>query len=220
MELKGKKIVFLGDSITEGCGVADKKNLFWERIGRMAEAEVYGYGIGGTRIAVQQIPTPEPNRHKDQYFASRVDSMIPDADVVVIFGGTNDFGDGDAAMGTMTDRRADTFYGGYHLLIEKLYARYPDAQLLIMTPLHRMSEDETDYNELGVRRMGSLADYADAIRQIAGYYGIPVWDAFRCSGMQPRVAQLREKYMPDGLHPNDDGHELLANRLFAFMNTI
>ena len=83
MELKGKKIVFLGDSITEGCGVSDKKNIYWQRIGAMTGAEVYGYGIGGTRIALQQIPTPEPNRHKDQHFASRVDSMIPDADIVV-----------------------------------------------------------------------------------------------------------------------------------------
>ena len=118
MELKGKKIAFLGDSITEGYGASCLENTYWKTLGRMTGAEVYGYGIGGTRIAVQQIPTPEPNRHKDQYFASRVDSMIPDADVIVIFGGTNDFGDGDAAMGTMSDRRADTFYGGYHLLIE------------------------------------------------------------------------------------------------------
>ena len=220
MELKGKKIAFLGDSITEGYGASCLENTYWKTLGRMTGAEVYGYGIGGTRIAVQQIPTPEPNRHKDQYFASRVDSMIPDADVVVIFGGTNDFGDGDAAMGTMSDRRADTFYGGYHLLIEKLYQRYPNAQIIIMTPLHRMSEDETYYNELGIRRMGSLAAYADAIKEVAGYYGIPVWDAFRCSGMQPRLEALREKYMPDGLHPNDAGHALMAQRLYAFINAL
>ena len=122
--------------------------------------------------------------------------------------------------GTMSDRRADTFYGGYHLLIEKLYQRYPNAQIIIMTPLHRMSEDETDYNELGVRRVGSLADYADAIKEVAGYYGIPVWDAFRCSGMQPRLEALREKYMPDGLHPNDEGHALLAQRLLTVLNAI
>lgn len=220
MELKEKRIAFLGDSITEGCGVSDKNNTFWKVLGRMTGAEVYGYGIGGTRIALQQIPTPEPNRHKDQYFASRVDSMIPDADVVVIFGGTNDFGDGDAAMGCMEDRREDTFYGAYHLLIEKLYARYPGAQIVIMTPLHRMSEDETDYNELGVRRMGTLADYVDAIKEIGTYYGIPVMDAFRTSGMQPRFAPLRERYMPDGLHPNDAGHELLAKRLYGFLSAL
>ena len=220
MELKGKKIAFLGDSITEGYGTSCIENTYWNILGRETGAEVFSYGIGGTRIAIQQVPTPAPHQHKDQHFASRVDSIIPDVDVVVIFGGTNDFGDGDAAMGTMADRREDTFYGAYHTLIEKLYARYPGLQIVIMTPLHRLSEDETDYNELGVRRVGSLADYADAIKEVAAYYGIPVWDAFRNSGMQPRVEALREMYMPDGLHPNDAGHKLLADRLYAFLNTI
>lgn len=220
MELKGKKIVFLGDSITEGCGVSDKKNIYWQRIGAMTGAEVYGYGIGGTRIALQQIPTPEPNRHKDQHFASRVDSMIPDADIVVVFGGTNDFGDGDAAFGEMTDRREDTFCGAYHILMEKLIIRYPDAKIVVMTPLHRMSEDETYYNELGVRRMGPLSKYADAIKEIAGFYGVAVLDTFRVSGMQPRFEPLREKYMPDGLHPNDAGHRLLAQALLGVLETL
>lgn len=220
MELNGKKIAFLGDSITEGCGVADKKNLYWNRIAAQTGASVFGYGIGGTRITPQRIPTPPPDAHKDQYYASRVDSMIPDADVVVIFGGTNDFGDGDAAMGHMDDRTNDTFYGAYHLLVQKLIGRYPNGKIVIMTPLHRMSEDETDYNERGVRRVGSLQDYADAIIEVAGFYGIPVVDLFRTSGMQPRNPILREKYMPDGLHPNDEGHALLAQRLLSVLESI
>lgn len=220
MELNGKKIAFLGDSITEGCGVADKKNLYWNRIAAQTGAQCFGYGIGGTRIAPHRVPTPPPDAHKDQYFASRVDSMIPDADAVVIFGGTNDFGDGDAALGHMEDRTNDTFYGAYHLLVQKLIERYPDGKLVIMTPLHRMSEDETCYNERGVRRMGSLQRYADAIIEVAGFYGIPVVDLLRTSGMQPRIPALREKYMPDGLHPNDEGHALLAQRLLTVLKTI
>lgn len=41
---------FLGDSITEGVGVADKKNLYWKRF-EQDGCEVHGYGIGGTRTA-------------------------------------------------------------------------------------------------------------------------------------------------------------------------
>jgi lysophospholipase L1-like esterase len=220
MELRGKKIAFLGDSITEGYGASCMEKTYWGLIGQQTGALVYGYGIGGTRIAAQQIPTPPPDAHKDQYFASRVESLIPDADVVVVFGGTNDFGDGDAALGHMEDRTEDTFYGAYHLLIRKLLNRYPDGKLVVMTPLHRMSEDETDYNERGVRRVGSLQRYADAIIEVAGFYGVPVVDLFRTSGIQPRVDILREKYMPDGLHPNDEGHALLAQRLLTVLNAI
>lgn len=31
MELQGKKIVFLGDSITEGIGVKNPDNIYWKR---------------------------------------------------------------------------------------------------------------------------------------------------------------------------------------------
>ena len=146
--------------------------------------------------------------------------MIPDADIVVVFGGINDFGDGDAAFGEMTDRREDTFCGAYHILMEKLIIRYPNAKIVVMTPLHRMSEDETDYNELGVRRMGPLSKYVDAIKEIAGFYGVAVLDTFRVSGMQPRFEPLRVKYMPDGLHPNDAGHRLLAQDLLGILETL
>ena len=39
MELKGKKIAFLGDSITEGAGVNDQEQLFWKVIGRETGAQ-------------------------------------------------------------------------------------------------------------------------------------------------------------------------------------
>ena len=91
MELKGKKIAFLGDSITEGVGTSSIDHVYWNVIAQRTGAECYGYGISGTRIAVQQrVPSPDPSH--DLYFGSRVNDMIPDADIIVVFGGTNDFG--------------------------------------------------------------------------------------------------------------------------------
>ena len=70
MELKDKKIAFLGDSITEGVGVNDTNHIFWKRIESSCGADCYGYGIGGTRIAIQQNASEE--EPCNQYFASRV----------------------------------------------------------------------------------------------------------------------------------------------------
>lgn len=217
MELNGKKIAFLGDSITEGAGVSCKEHIFWNLVAQRTGAQCFGYGIGGTRIAKQTVPTDE---RWDQNFISRVDSMIPDADIVVVFGGTNDFGHGDAAFGTISDRTDETFYGAMHVLCQKLYERYPEAQLVFMTPTHRCSEDDKDWNERGIRRVGVLADYVNAIRQVTEYYSIPVLDLWKVSGIQPKVPVLKEKYMPDGLHPNDAGHVLIANKLIGFLNTL
>lgn len=218
MELKGKKIAFLGDSITEGAGVSDKSNIFWNILGQQTGAQVYGYGIGGTRIARQHKPSACAQWDLD--FISRVDSMIDDADIVVVFGGTNDFGHGDAPFGVMSDRTNDTFYGALHVLYQKLCQRYPSAQIVVMTPTHRSSEDEIGLNEQGVRRAGKLADYAEAIRQVAEVYSIPVLDLFRVSGIQPKIPAQKELFMPDGLHPNDAGHRRIAQKLMGFLNTL
>lgn len=218
MELKGKKIVFLGDSITEGYGASCVENAYWNILGRETGAEVFGYGIGGTTIAKRNVPLPEPNPNK--YFGSRVDGMIPDADIIVIFGGTNDFGGSDPAFGKMEDRRLDTFYGGYHQLLQQLMARYPEGQIVVMTPLHRLTEDDGTYNEQYGRRGGTLVEYVDAIIEVAGFYGVPVVDMFRTCPIQPRLEQQRLQLMPDGVHPNDAGHKVIARRLIAALKAM
>ena len=217
MDLAGKKIAFLGDSITEGCGTSSLEHTFWNVLGQKTGAQVYGYGIGGTRIAPQRVPS---DPRADQDFISRVDSMIPDADVVVVFGGTNDFGHGDAPFGRRGDCTSETFCGALHVLFTKLYERYPAAQLVVMTPTHRLSEEDSVMNERGVRRCGYLRAYVQAIRDAAEDFAVPVLDLFRVSGIQPSVPALREAYMPDGLHPNDAGHAKIADKLIGFLRTL
>lgn len=215
MELKGKKIAFLGDSITEGHGVTDPENRYWKVLARETGALCDGYGISGTRIAPSATPSADPVH--DQYFVSRVPEMIPDADIVVVFGGTNDFGHGDAPFGSVTERNEDSFCGAYHHLLQTLIVRYPEAQLVVLTPLHRLGDTETGDNERGFPRWTDLEGYVNAIQAIAGFYGIPVLDLFRTSGLQPEVEVLRERFMPDGLHPNDAGHRKIADRLKGFL---
>lgn len=52
MELKGLKINFLGDSITEGHGCSDESRRFTSLIAAQNGAICRNYGIGGTRIAL------------------------------------------------------------------------------------------------------------------------------------------------------------------------
>jgi len=219
MELKGKKVVFLGDSITDGHGTSAKEFTYWNQFGKNTGAIVYADGIGGTRIAPQRIPVLE-RPWENEYYASRVDKLPSEADIVVVFGGTNDFGTGDAAFGTMADRTNDTFYGACHLLVQKLFEKYPEATLVLMTPAHRLSENDMPYNEFGVRRVGPLSVYVQALREIAEYYGLPIVDLFADCPMQPSVEAQRIKYMPDGLHPNDAGAGLIAKCLQTVLEAL
>lgn len=211
MELKGIKMACLGDSITEGVGVSHMTNMYYNRIQRECGIrELYIDGIGGTRIARQQSPSEDPRI--DAHFISRVDAIDEDCDLVVVFGGTNDFGHGDAPLGTPKDRTEDTFWGACHVLCEKLINRFPNAQLVFMSPLHRESEEQ-----IGRSDKGTLYDYVEALQTVTRRFSIPFLDMLQVSGMTPKVPVYKTLYMPDGLHPNDDGQEKIAQRLKGFL---
>lgn len=212
MEIKDLTINFLGDSITEGVGTSDDSKRYFEVIKeKYGLKKVNGYGISGTRIAKQH--SVSDNQRFDIYFASRVNEM-DDADAVVVFGGTNDFGHGDAALGSFDDRTPDTFYGALHDLYRKLIEKYPGKPIVIMTPLHRDNENEERFKH---GNCVVLKTYVDIIKEVAEYYSLPVCDLYKNSGLQPCVDIIKDKFIPDGLHPNDAGHEIIAERLANFL---
>ena len=216
MELKGTKINFLGDSITEGAGTSSHDKMFTMLIEREYGAICQNYGIGGTRIARQKTPTEEK---WDRDFISRVPEMDNDADIVVVFGGTNDFGHGDAPLGTMNDRTPYTFYGALHCLYTALIEKYPGVPVVILTPLHRLNEDSPK-GDNKPEPVGTLKEYVNIIREVAEYYSFPVLDLYKESGLQPKVPLIQQKYVPDGLHPNDDGNAILAHKIARFLETL
>lgn len=210
MELQGKKAVFLGDSITEGHGTSGAEHIFLNVLGKASGMrEVVNYGIGGTRIARQQHM--DPSSRWDLDFCMRVEELPDDADIVVVFGGTNDFGHGDAPIGTFADRSPETFHGACHYLMNRLCERYFDKTVVVMTPLHRLGEEDS--------RDGRppLGGFVQIIRDTAEYYAIPVLDLYKTSRIQPSVPVIQQAYCPDGLHPNDAGHLLIAGQLHQFL---
>lgn len=219
MDITNKVANFLGDSISEGIGVSSPDNIYLNLLKQEAPlAAVNNYSISGTRIAAQMFPSSDPTY--DQYFGSRVDSMEPNADIVVVFGGTNDFGHGDAPLGSFQDRTIYTFYGACRLLMEQLLTQYPTSTIVFMTPLHRVGEENPRGEGYKMADAAPLATYVEIIKEVGAYYSIPVLDLFSLSGMQPNVPAMLNQYCPDGLHPNDAGHILIASRLKGFLNSL
>lgn len=222
MNLSGLKINFLGDSITQGVGASSPETVYHAVLKREAGlAQARNYGISGTRFAIQKGTEERP---KDDYvdinsFSERFHMMDDDADVVVVFGGTNDYGHGDAPLGGFSDRTPDTFYGACHYLFSGLIKKYLGKQIVIMTPLHRTGE----YKNTGSQKtvgVGTLKEYVNIIREVAEYYSLPVLDLYASSGLQPEVPEIKEMYIPDGLHPNDNGNAVIARKLKVFLETL
>ena len=100
MELKGKKINFLGDSITEGVGTSSKEKMYVNIIAEKYGAICRNYGISGTEIA-RQIGLDYENCLD---FCKRYQTMDEDADIIVVYGGVNDYFHGDAPVGKLGDK--------------------------------------------------------------------------------------------------------------------
>ena len=63
-------------------------------------------------------------------------------------------------------------------------------------------------------------EYVKAIRRAAEYYSLPLLDLYACSGLQPNVPVIAEKYCPDGLHPNKAGYVILTRRIRRFLEAL
>lgn len=214
MKLDGIKVNFLGDSITYGVGTSSPDKIFHALLAKKYGFEARNYGISGTRIARQRDEKFDVAEKTE--FSERYKTMEDDADLVVVFGGTNDYGHGDAMLGTFTDKTNDTFYGALHVLMRGLIEKYPASNIVFMTPIHRSDEIVSDCKPSG---SPALSEYVKAIKEVAEYYSLPVIDLFAMCGIQPCVPIMKEKYCPDGLHPNDAGHvkmaEVIGNYLLA-----
>src|SRR5574344_1642021 len=120
-------IDFLGDSITAGAGAQKVENMFSYLLCKKLGAKENNYGVGGTRIARQRVSSKDPGEDED--YQKRAPLMDKNADLVIVFGGTNDYGHGDAPLGKLGDKDPYTFYGALALLCESLLRRYRPEQL-------------------------------------------------------------------------------------------
>ena len=204
------KINFLGDSITEGAMASCEDNTFVKQVGSILNCEVRNYGKGGTRIAKQRVPSSEPIY--DKYFASRAVDMNPDADFVFVFGGTNDFGHGDAPMGKFGDKTPDTFYGAMEDLIDVLLKKYEKNRIFFILPLYRVDESNPygDGQQTLIRE--PLSHYRNAMVKVLNNRGIGILD------IKDEIGKAENNpLIYDGLHPNDEGHKKIAKLVVNFI---
>ena len=203
----GKKVVWNGDSIT--AGYQAQPPFFSDIVANNLGMESKNYAIGGSTIAAKESDTGLRNP-----ISLRYPEMDDDADVIIIAGGTNDHSYTHTPVGTMEDRTNYTFYGALHNLCLGLINKYVGKQIVFMTPIER-------YRDRLTTEGYSLADYADIIKEVCGYYGIPVLDAYREISLNMDVpAQADALFADTGGHPNQAGHEVMARRITGYLKQL
>ncbi len=224
MNLEGKIVNFLGDSITEGVGVSDIANCRYDNVlkRKLGLKAVNNYGISGTRIAYQT--SPSGNASVDLYFCGRAYRMDKNADVVVVYGGTNDYLHGDAPIGAEGDKTPATFYGAVYFLMNYLKQNYAGKTIVFMTPAHCCGNDGPDAyisnNPIKREDAMPMRGYVDIIERMGAKMGIPVLNLYDKLGIDPNKPEDKKKYTADGLHFNNAGHAVIAARLSEFLQTL
>ena len=214
MELKGKTINFLGDSITEGVKVENLENRYDNVLKRKyGLKEVYNYGVGGTRFAHQSKPSITP-RH-DLYFCGRAYYLNKQADITIVYGGVNDYLHGNAPIGKDGDKTPETFYGAVEWLMTFLKGTYSNSKIVFLTPARKQG-DETP-NRLNNE---PLITYVNIILKKAKQHNIPIFDMYHNLGLDPNEDEICEKYTADGLHFNDAGHAVIAEKVAEFLESL
>ena len=211
------KLLFLGDSITEGVGASTQEKRYTNLVAKRLGCEVINYGISGTRIARQKETSP--NTIFDIDYRTRVALMETECDRVFIFGGTNDYGHGTLHLGAPEVNDENTFCTQLRMLIDDLIAKYGKEKVTFIIPLHRFIETPLLCKGNGRDELGApLIDYINAMRTILAEYGIDYIDLYKNGFPKPEVS-TGDEYTVDGLHPNDKGYELITDKICEYLAT-
>ena len=207
------KIACLGDSITNlGEGINTYVNFLGSEAFPLVGQNV---GLSGSALGVPGKPGANPA------LSERYVQIEGDADIILVFGGSNDYGPtdfpvplGDPAGGD-TDR--STFSGALRYLIKTLREDYPNALLIYATPMIRndavwyksisLDREVTERNAFGC----SLNDYREAGIAVCKAQNCPYLDTYTVPELNPLDEANRVARFRDGVHLNDAGAAFLAS---------
>ncbi len=208
------KAIFLGDSITEAVGASSVENGYVNKTAEICKIEVRNFGVGGTRIARQSTPTEWILFDYD--FQMRAEVMDKVADKVFVFGGTNDYGHGDAKIGDENDDSPYTFNGGPNNLMKRLIGTYGKEKICFILPMRRFQEEDLFGEGHRKEPTLNLKGYVDIIRSKCEKAGVDYIDLYR-DGLPKPLTDKGDEYTIDGLHPNDKGHLYIAERIKEYL---
>lgn len=211
----GKKMVVIGDSITQGYTLNTNERRWAEQVASMFNMSLVNYGIGGSEIAQFKVDDNTYNPMCIRY------AEMDDADLIIVAGGTNDWNHTHTTLGEFGDTSINTFYGALDTICKGLLSKYVGKNIMFITPIkrwHALAEGAEYYNP---NSMGYILEqFVNAIKKVCGFYGIPVLDMFNECTLNPIVSSISEAYIPDGTHPNYEGHKIMARQIAGFISKI
>lgn len=207
-DFSGIKIACLGDSITAAANLEGEED--YQRYSYPAQLkellgaeEVYNLGIGGSSIG----------RYWSDAYVDRYQEIPEDTDIIIVMGGTNDgFCVSEKEFGSLEERAYRTFCGDLDELMRGLRESYPSAEIFFATPLPNVLQDylmsERDY-------LLPQQRFVDVIIALAKEYDYGVIDLYNSNILDSHDANVIADYVPDGVHGNHEGYQIMAEHFAA-----
>ncbi len=209
----GLKAGCIGNSITFGMvpsgAQTDQAYCTWvEQLkGICGFSQAINYGKSGDTMA---------NRSGSTSVFSRLSSMDKDLDVITVFAGVNDWMV-NTTLGNIDSTDTSTFYGALNSIQTTLKTTYPNARIMFILPLDR---NQINGKPKGINAQdNNLEYYREAIRKVSNKFGIHVYDLQADLPFSFFNVEDNDKYSGDGLHPNQEGINHLANCIGNEINT-
>jgi len=225
-KLAGKKISFIGDSITSW---GESTNNEYTPAKGYAYEDVWTAQLlsltGGVKATLDgRAGSRVTGIDGDAFAFSRTKVVAQDSDFIFIFMGANDqralnVPTTGVPLGEIKDKTSlgditnvnnpnlKKFTEAYQLALENMLPYYKKSQIILMTPLRSFHDGSTDDQNKDSDKL------AERIIDIAKMYGIK-WIDMREVGITKYNHGI---YFYDGLHPNKRGHRLIAEYVTSKM---
>lgn len=213
----GKRVACLGDSITFGmrsgqASTTTKEDNPWvnQLKNYCGFTDIKNYGLSGNRVSGGATPMCE-----------RFSGMLDNADIVIVMGGTNDLA-GNVPLGEFDPTGATVdktnFYGALNVLYKGLKEKYQNKPIVVMTPLNAVNQNIP--NGVSTTLKLTMEDYRVAIRNVAKLYGFYTIELQDSVGFNALVDEDKPKFITDGVHPNQEGHDIMAKVIGQYINSL
>lgn len=211
--LTGKSALFVGDSICHGVKDTPTDHYGWA--GRIGEANGMdwvnngesGYSVSTCRASNYGVIVDKLTEYKNRSF-----------DYVLLHGGVNDAWDA-VAVGEITDGYdpaafdVSTFAGGLEDLIYKTYYYYGrKATVGYLCNFTMPAASNANLNDMSA--------YFDIAKEICDKWNVRYFDMYNNSKVNADLKVSTSTYLPDYIHPNKGGYDILSPMIEGFMKTL
>jgi lysophospholipase L1-like esterase len=202
--LAGRRVVFLGDSITQAGGYVGLVDYYLQRLHPRKDFDLLGLGLASETLSGLSEDGHAGGKFPRPCLSERLGRVLERAKPEVVFAC---YGMNDGIYLPLDKDRFAAFQKGVTKLIEQCRAAGVKQVILVTPPIydHTPKAGEVDYDAV-------LAEYAkwELSLKMPGVSVIDLHAAMR----KARDARP-EPFSKDKVHPGDDGHLLIARTVLA-----